>query len=100
MQQLITGSRIDRPGRLESIEGITCVRINTPGGFDERTVALLDKFARTDGLIVSYGHPHSLFADGAQNIRYVSAFLQRVKELTRQNVLDVCTPRQLLEQLP
>ena len=56
----------ERPGAVESIGGIACVRLNTPGGFDRPATDMVERCAREGGIAVVYGHPHSVQSGDAQ----------------------------------
>ena len=90
--------RVDRPGRLERIAGVRCARLNTPGGFGEETVALVERAARTGGVVVAYGHPHSLHAGNSQDERRLRPFLERVRRLRAEGLLEAVLPRTLLQR--
>jgi peptidoglycan/xylan/chitin deacetylase (PgdA/CDA1 family) len=93
-----TGRRLDRPGKVELIEGVACVRLNTPGGFDGSATAMLDRVTKQGGLAVVYGHPHSLHAGNTQDVRWLVPFLEKVRALSRSGRLKPCRPRDLLER--
>ncbi|MEP6995496.1 MAG: polysaccharide deacetylase family protein [Acidobacteriota bacterium] len=82
-------------GRLESISGITCVRLNSPGGFGQRSRSLLERCASAGGLLVVYGHPHALLGEHDQGERMLIPFLKRVQELCRAGSLRVSLPRDM-----
>jgi hypothetical protein len=96
LAERILGRRLDRPSRLEQIEGITCIRLNTPGGFDAPSVKMLERCTDSGGTTVVYGHPHSITANGSQNQSYLTGFLKRASELINQNRLEVRLPSNLL----
>jgi hypothetical protein len=89
------GRRLDRPSRLERIKGIACVRLNTPGGFDQPVIEMLDRCVERGGLVVAYGHPHSLHAGGSQDERYLVPFLERVSTYRANHQLEVILPAAL-----
>lgn len=86
--------RLDPPRRKESIEGITCVRVNG-FGFRKAALDLVERCVESGGIAVTYGHPHSLKSGGAQDERYLVPFLQAVRDYQRQGRLDVVLPRDL-----
>lgn len=94
----IARRRVDRPARVEWIEGIRCVRLNTAGGFTEETLALVERTARSGGIAVVYGHPHSLHAGNAQDERWLVPFLDRVSELRAEGRIEPILPRMLLQE--
>jgi hypothetical protein len=88
--------RVDRPGRLRTIAGVTCVRLNTPGGFDGSAVDMIERCTSEGGTAVVYGHPHSVHADNAQHERWLVPFLKRAAALRAEGRLEIALPRQLL----
>jgi peptidoglycan/xylan/chitin deacetylase (PgdA/CDA1 family) len=96
LAERVAGRRLDRPSRLESIAGISCVRLNTAGGFAQGTQALVERCAERGGIAVVYGHPHSLGAENAQNERFLRPFLERVAAMRREGRLEVLRPKDLL----
>ncbi|MCC7009052.1 MAG: polysaccharide deacetylase family protein [Acidobacteria bacterium] len=90
------GRRLDRPATVERIGGVTCVRLNTPGGFDAAALDMVDACAAEGGLIVAYGHPHSLHAGNSQDERHLVPFLERVRAHRRAGRLDVVLPREII----
>lgn len=94
----IARRRLDRPAQVEWIEGIRCVRLNTAGGFTAETLALVERTARTGGIAVVYGHPHSLHAGNAQDERWLVPLLDRVSELRAEGRIEPILPRMLLQE--
>lgn len=94
----IARRRVDRPARVEWIGGIRCIRLNTAGGFTAETLALVERTARTGGIAVVYGHPHSLHAGNAQDERWLVPFLDRVSELRAEGRIEPILPRMLLQE--
>ncbi|HET7604081.1 MAG TPA: polysaccharide deacetylase family protein [Gemmatimonadales bacterium] len=91
----LMGRPMDRPSRLRRIGQVHCARLNTPCGFASATLAVVDRAVRTGGLVVAYGHPHSLQSSGAQAERWLVPFLEHVRQLRRAGQLDVVLPRDL-----
>jgi len=89
------GGSVDRPVLPEAIAGLTCVRLNTPGGFAEASTAVLSRCVRAGGITLVYGHPHSLHAGNAQDERWLAPFLEQVQRLQRRGLLRVCLPHAL-----
>lgn len=94
-EQLL-GRRLDHRGQMETIAGITCVRLNTPGGFDDAATTMIERVSRDGGLAVVYGHPHSLHASNSQDERRLIPFLDRVRELRDEGRLRPMLPRDVL----
>jgi len=91
--------RLFKAGKLERIGGLTCVRLNTPCGFAERTLRVVEYFAKQGkGIVVVYAHPHSLNSGGPQDEKYLIPFFDRVAELRAEGRLEVVLPRDLVGQ--
>jgi peptidoglycan/xylan/chitin deacetylase (PgdA/CDA1 family) len=95
IEKLIKGKLV-RKGLLETIANVTCARLNTPGGFTEPALRLLQRSAKAGGVIVVYGHPHSLRSGNAQDEKWLVPFLQEVQALREQGLVRVCLPRDLV----
>lgn len=89
--------RRDWPTRLETIAGIACARLNTPGGFDGPAQEMLRRCAEKGGLGVVYGHPHSLRAGSSrrQSESWLVPFLREIQRLRVAGRIRVCLPRDL-----
>ena len=98
LAELIARKRIERLGRVEEIGGVSCARLNTPGGFGPPTVEVLERAVRRGGLTVVYGHPHSLTLGNSQDERHLAPFLQLVASMVRSGKLRVCLPREAAAQ--
>jgi hypothetical protein len=98
VMQRVLGRRSAVPSRPRQIAGITCVMLNTPCGFVGPTRAMLERCAREGGLVVAYGHPHSLTAGGNQDMTHLVPFLERVRELRASHDLEVVLPSSLVDQ--
>ena len=85
----------ESPSIPERIAGLTCIRLNTPGGFDGPAIAMVRRTAVDGGVAVVYGHPHSLRNGGNQDERWLRPFLQEVQDLRRDGGLEVCLPQAL-----
>jgi peptidoglycan/xylan/chitin deacetylase (PgdA/CDA1 family) len=94
----IAGRRLDRPVRTVRVAGVTCVRLNTPGGFATETAALVERCARSGGIAVVYGHPHSLRTDSSQSERWLLPLLQLIRSLRERRMLQIRLPRHLSVQ--
>ncbi|MCC7124217.1 MAG: polysaccharide deacetylase family protein [Acidobacteria bacterium] len=95
--EAVTRRRLDRPVRPERIAGVTCVRLNSAGGFDEPVLRMLDTCVKQRGLLVAYGHPHSLHAGNSQDERHLVPFLARVAAYRDAGALQVVLPAQYYE---
>jgi hypothetical protein len=88
--------RIDRPNELIRITGITCARLNAPCGFDERAQAVLRTCADRGGVVIAWGHPHSLHSGNSQDLKHLVRFLGLAASLRREGRLKICRPMDLL----
>lgn len=95
LRQWLTGSRGVRDTRLERIRGLACLRLRAAGGFRDPIRALEDDGTR-EGILVVYGHPHSLHSGNSQDEAHLRPFLERVRELQRSGALRVALPRELV----
>jgi hypothetical protein len=89
-------SRQPRPGSVERIAELSCVRMNTPGGFGAGTRALLARGIAQGGLWTVYGHPHSLSDAGSNQHRTeLLALLDQVREWRSRGLVECILPRDL-----
>ncbi|HUI10802.1 MAG TPA: polysaccharide deacetylase family protein [Bacteroidota bacterium] len=87
--------RLDRPSRLEKIGPVTCVRLNTPGGFGPEAEAMVRRCAAEGGIGVIYGHPHSIHTGNAQDMRLLLPMMGLIREMRDRMGLRVALPREL-----
>jgi len=92
--------RFDQLGRTESIGGITCVRLNTPGGFAGGTRRSVRRCVERGALVVVWGHPHSLTLGNSQDQVHLIPFLEMISDLRDAGRLSICLPRDLDGSLP
>lgn len=97
MVERLLGRQLVRPGHLEAIASITCVRLNTPGGFNEEAIRVLKHCARTGGLVVVYGHPHSLHSGNSQDESRLIPFFEEARLLHNQGMLHFYLPGRLVK---
>lgn len=90
--------RLDRPVEPELIEGVTCLRLNTPGGFAESAQSMMRRCVSSGGLGIVYGHPHSLRAGGEQDERHLVTLLEEIRRLRDADRLTVTLPRTLAQE--
>jgi hypothetical protein len=91
----VLGRRFEQLGRTESIRGITCVRLNTPGGFASATERSVKRCVEQGALVVVWGHPHSLTSGNSQDEAHLISFLEMISALRDAGKLTVCLPREL-----
>jgi hypothetical protein len=92
LMELIARRPLDRPVEVETIRGISCVRL-TSGGFAESSLAMLDRCAEEGGLTVVYGHPHSLRSGNSQDERFLVPFLRHLRQLITSGAVKAVLPR-------
>jgi len=92
----LLGRPWDRPRHPRRIGAVTCLRLNTPCGFGPGTMAILNRSAAQGGVVVVYGHPHSLQAGSAQDERWLVPLLAHVRRLCDEGRLQVALPRDLV----
>jgi hypothetical protein len=93
----IVGRPVDGMTKLESIHGISCIRVNTSCGFGADTLRSLRSCGGRNGILVLYGHPHSLTVCGPQHERWLKPLLEMVRLMRSQNGVRTCVPRDLVE---
>lgn len=87
--------RFDQLGRMELISGISCVRLNTAGGFDAGTARSVRRCVERGALVVVWAHPHSLTLANSQNETHLIPFLEMISGLRDAGRLSICLPRDL-----
>ncbi len=93
---LLKPRQIDYPTQAEYIAGITCIRLNTPGGFDATALLMLDRCVAKGGVTIVYGHPHSLHVGNTQDESWLLPFLEKAHHLQKQELLHIALPRELI----
>jgi peptidoglycan/xylan/chitin deacetylase (PgdA/CDA1 family) len=88
--------RLDAPRKPKGIAGVTCLRLNTPCGFGETATRMVHRCAADGGVVVVYGHPHSLRTGNSQDVSYLVPFLREVRRLRDAGRVVTRLPRQLL----
>lgn len=96
LAEMLSRRRIDQPVRPERIQDITCLRMNTPGGFDFTATRVLARCVAGGGITVVYGHPHSLHAGNSQDEKHLIPFFQRASRLRQEGRLSTTLPRELI----
>lgn len=94
--RLVDTQHVKHQMRPENIAGITCVRLNTPGGFDMASLAMLDQCVRKGGLTIVYAHPHSLHVGNSQDEKWLIPFLEKVNRFRKQGRLQILLPGDVL----
>ena len=95
MERLL-GKRLDHPVQPKQINGITSIRLNTPGGFGKEATTVVEQCANKGGWAVVYGHPHSLSGSNSQSESYLVPFFETVNRLRAEGKLTIGLPRDLL----
>jgi len=96
LTERVFARRLDRPSRLERIGPVSCVRLNTPGGFGEAAEAMVRRCATDGGFGVIYGHPHSIHSGNPQDMRLLVPLMEFVRSMRDRGEIRVALPRELL----
>jgi len=99
LKETLLRKRLDRPVALERINDVACVRLNTPGGFKSPTPETVERCAASGGIVVVYGHPHSIHTGNAQDAIFLVPLMEKVRTLVHKGLLRVALPRELLEEM-
>lgn len=92
---------LHRPGRVDTIEGIRCLRINTPCGFSAEARRVMERQLDRGGYWVLYGHPHSASdPSNSQSLGNLEATLEAVERWRREGRVRCVLPRELAELVP
>jgi hypothetical protein len=87
----------NRPGQVETIAGIQCIRLNTPGGFGEAAQRTIEAYLGRGGIWVLYGHPHSLHQSGSsQSLEALQQLLRHVLQWRSAGKVRCAQPRDLV----
>lgn len=93
----VMGRRFDRPATIEMINGVQCVRLNTPGGFSRHIVDSIESRLNEGGIWVLHAHPHSLNDPATPQTRAaLERLLARSEEWRRDGRVKYLLPRDLL----
>lgn len=95
LAEILVRRELYQPSSVEVIQGIVCTRLNTPGGFMAETEQVLELCLERGGLVVVYGHPHSLRAGNSQDWIWLEPFLQKLQLLEQNGLIEICLPRDL-----
>jgi peptidoglycan/xylan/chitin deacetylase (PgdA/CDA1 family) len=91
----LAGHRLDRPLPARRIGALTCLRLNTPGGFGPDAIGILRRCAAEGGVVTAYGHPHSLHGIDYQNEQWLVPFLQEARKLIQDGSLQAALPKEI-----
>jgi peptidoglycan/xylan/chitin deacetylase (PgdA/CDA1 family) len=98
LAEALLNRRLDRPSVIERIAGIDCVRLNTPGGFDGETRDMVEQSAGKPGIVVVYGHPHSLRTGNSQDETWLVPFFEVLQRLMKAGFIQAVLPKDLLRR--
>ena len=97
--EAVRGRLPRRPGFLEDIGGIACLRLNLPVGFTSEVRALLERHLDRGGLWTLHGHPHSASDDSnPQSLRLLEQVLSLIHRWREQGRIRTVLPRDLVGQ--
>jgi hypothetical protein len=84
------------PGRLDTVGGVRCLRINTPCGFSSEARCVIERHLDRGGFWVLYGHPHSTSDERSpQSLGNLEATLEVVERWQREGRVRTVLPRDL-----
>lgn len=92
----VTGRDFPRSAELERIENVSCLPLNTKGGFATGSVRQLVRCAKRAENVVVYGHPHSICSGNAQDEKWLVPFFERVRDLVDLGMIEPMLPRDLI----
>ncbi|HEX6809383.1 MAG TPA: polysaccharide deacetylase family protein [Gemmatimonadaceae bacterium] len=97
--EVVRGRLPRRPGLLEDIGGIACVRLNLPVGFTPDVRAIVERHLDRGGLWTLHGHPHSASDDSnPQSLRLLDQMLSLIRDWREQGRIRTVLPRDLVGQ--
>lgn len=96
LAELFMRKRLDAPEKVRGIAGVSCIRLNTPCGFQEAAIRIVRRAAAEGGVAVVYGHPHSLRTGNSQDVSYLLPFLREVQRLRGAGLIRTRLPRELV----
>ena len=100
-RERLGGTPVERPGRIEPIAGLSCVRLNTRGGFGDDTRSLLHAGLPRGGVWVVYGHPHSASDPASsQSFQQAERLMAELSAWRNAGLVRCVRPRDLLDKLP
>lgn len=98
MLDALNGREIHRPGELERIAGVSCLRVNTPCGFGDEARALIERHLDRGegGYWVMYGHPHSASdRSSSQSLGRLRKMLEALSRWRREGRVECVLPREI-----
>ena len=96
LMEFVKTKRRDRPSRLETIGPVTCVRLNSPGGFARPSAEIIERCAAEGGIAVVYGHPHSIHTGNAQDVSLLVPLMKLIRDFRERGTVRTALPRELL----
>jgi hypothetical protein len=96
LADMVARRELHRPGAVDTVEGIRCLRINTPCGFAAAARETMERQLDRGGYWVLYGHPHSV-SDSAssQSLANLEATLRVVEQWRREGRVRCVLPREI-----
>lgn len=86
-----------KPGVIEDIRGVACLRLNLPVGFTPNVQGILERNLDRGGLWTVHGHPHSVSDPrNPQSIQLFEPMLARLNEWRTQGLVRTVLPRDLI----
>jgi peptidoglycan/xylan/chitin deacetylase (PgdA/CDA1 family) len=96
---MVRGRWPRRPGALEDIGGVACLRLNLPVGFTPEVQQILERHLDRGGLWTLNGHPHSTSDhSNPQSLRLLEPLLSLIHQWREQGRIRTVLPRDLVGQ--
>jgi peptidoglycan/xylan/chitin deacetylase (PgdA/CDA1 family) len=96
---MVRGRWPRRPGALEDIGGVACLRLNLPVGFTPEVRQILERHLDRGGLWTLNGHPHSASDhSNPQSLRLLEPLLSLIHQWREQGRIRTVLPRDLVGQ--
>lgn len=97
--EVVRGRLPRRPGVLEDIGGVACLRLNMPVGFTAEVRGILERHLDRGGLWTLHGHPHSVSDDNnPQSLRLLEQMLSLIQQWREHGRIRTVLPRDLVGQ--
>jgi peptidoglycan/xylan/chitin deacetylase (PgdA/CDA1 family) len=97
--EAVRGRLPRRPGYLEDISGVACLRLNMPVGFTPEVQKILERHLDRGGVWTLHGHPHSASDHGnAQSLQLLEPLLALIQQWREQGRVRTVLPRDLIGQ--
>src|SRR6185437_9843682 len=91
--EAVRGRLPRRPGYLEDISGVACLRLNMPVGFTPEVQKILERHLDRGGVWTLHGHPHSASDRGnSQSLHLLEPLLALIQQWREQGRVRTVLP--------